>query len=493
MKNKDWLILLFLSLVFLVTRLINLTRLPIFTDEAMYLNWGRLIVKNPKENLFISLTDGQQPFFIWLTGLAYLAAGKTPLLAGRLISVFSGLGTVIVLFSIGKGLLGKRWAVLLPVLYITSPFTLWYDRLAIKDSFLMLSAALLFYFSLKQAHFNQLKWAVFSGIALGLALLTKSIAYFFVGLYLVNIIIFIKSYTLSRLKQIILALFIAFLIQSVAYISPLKANIGPKHGVFLLSFSEFFQNPFLLVKNNLYSTIIWWQQYYRLLIIPSFIGWLWLFFKKRKLWVLLSLWIILPIGFETFMAKIYLPRYFLFTFIAFSILAGFGIKVCLMKGKNILLGGTKAGYLKMGFLTLLFLPNLFLNYQILFYVKHARLPQVERWQYLEGWPSGFGVEHLVNFFKKELKNNKINVIAEEETLISASLSLYLNKEPNFNLTKAFKLDKDLHFPKKYLDKDSQNFIVLNHFKSLPDGWPVEKAAAFPRVNERSEILVYLVK
>ena len=504
MKNKDWLILFFLSLVFLTTRLINLTKLPIFTDEAMYLNWGRLIVKNPKENLFISLTDGQQPFFIWLAGLVYLIGGKTPLLAGRLISVVSGLGTTLVLFFIGKELLGKKWNIILPALYIIVPFTLWHDRLAIKDSFLMFLASLLFYFSLKQARFSQMKWPIFADLTLGIALLTKSIAYFFIGLYIINIIIFTKNYSFSKLKQIILAFFIAFLIQGIAYLSPLKANIGPKHGVFLLSLVEFFQNPFLLVRNNLYSTVLWWWQYYSLLIAPAALGWLYLFLKNKKLWLLLSLWVALPIGFEIFMAKIYIPRYFLFTFIAFSILVGFGVKVFFTKIKSGFFFNRPRmtfcqprRFLCLGFFSwsciALMFPGLLLDYQILFDVENARLPQIERWQYLEGWPSGYGVKPLIDFFKKELKNNKVNVIAEEETLIPSSLSLYLSEEPNFKLTKAFKLDKDLYFPKNYLDEDSQNFIVLNHFKSLPDDWPVEKVPTLPRANGKSEILVYLVK
>jgi len=90
MKKTGFLFLLIVAL-YLFTRLYNLDVYPIFTDESMYLNWGRLIWTNPTQYLFFSLTDGQQPFFIWLTALAWKISTEHYLIAGRIISVLSGL------------------------------------------------------------------------------------------------------------------------------------------------------------------------------------------------------------------------------------------------------------------------------------------------------------------------------------------------------------------------------------------------------------------
>ena len=107
-KTKPYLLLLVLSLVFLASRIVNLQALPIFNDEAMYINWGRLIASNPAKYWDISLTDGQQPFFFVLTTLSWLSAAKYFLIAARMISVLSGLGTMLVLYFLGKEVVNQN-------------------------------------------------------------------------------------------------------------------------------------------------------------------------------------------------------------------------------------------------------------------------------------------------------------------------------------------------------------------------------------------------
>src|SRR3989344_7406580 len=50
---------------FFASRLFNLTIIPIFTDEAIYLRWAQIALTDPRWR-FISLIDGKQPLFIWL-------------------------------------------------------------------------------------------------------------------------------------------------------------------------------------------------------------------------------------------------------------------------------------------------------------------------------------------------------------------------------------------------------------------------------------------
>src|SRR3990172_10040431 len=87
-------------LIFLSSRLINIMSLPIFTDEAIYTRWSQ-IAKNDAAWRFISLTDGKQPLFVWID-MVFMRFVSDPLLAGRLVSVFAGLLTVIGLFFLGK-------------------------------------------------------------------------------------------------------------------------------------------------------------------------------------------------------------------------------------------------------------------------------------------------------------------------------------------------------------------------------------------------------
>src|SRR5665648_937596 len=93
---KNSLILIFISVLFLVSRIWNLNSMPIFGDEAIYIRWSQ-IIKSVDTLRFIPLTDGKQPLFMWLNAFT-LRFVSDPLLSGRLISVFSGLGSLIVLY-----------------------------------------------------------------------------------------------------------------------------------------------------------------------------------------------------------------------------------------------------------------------------------------------------------------------------------------------------------------------------------------------------------
>lgn len=483
--------LLLFSALFVLSRLIFLESLPIFNDEAMYLNWGRLIVKDPIENFLISLTDGQQPFFIWLTALSYWLGGNNFLFAGRMISVFSGLGTMFLIYLIGKELFNQKTGLMAAFLYLVQPFTLWYDRLAIKDSFLMFLAGLTVYFTLRLAKTGVWKYAWGVGIALGIALLTKSIAYFFVVFFPLTFFLMYESKTRpgfvkTQFLQIFWGLIVAFLGQSLLYLSPLSSRIGQKNSVFLLSLSELWQLPMSLWRNNLYSTIIWWWQYYRLpLLIMGVFGFMMLIKKHRwRQLLVLSSWIFLPIVFEIFTAKIYIPRYFLFTYIAFGLLVAYGMKQCL--------SFFKAKLAKTLLVVLLILPSLSLDAKIIFSPEIAPLPQVERWQYFEGWPAGYGLKDVVFHLENEYlrKNKKITLITEEETLVSSGLPLYLTAYPDLKVEPVFSLEESLERQKdEFVKLGTNDLVILHHRQSVPDNWPIEEVVRIKRLTEDNFFLI----
>ena len=67
-KIKTILILLTICLLFLVSRIWNLTSLPVFGDEAIYVRWSQ-IIKSVDSLRFIPQTDGKQPLYMWFTAL----------------------------------------------------------------------------------------------------------------------------------------------------------------------------------------------------------------------------------------------------------------------------------------------------------------------------------------------------------------------------------------------------------------------------------------
>src|SRR3990167_1055964 len=92
--KKDILIILLLLGAFSLTRLINLNKFPIFTDEGIYIRWAKVAWHDATWR-FISLTDGRQPLHTWGMIPLFKLFPDNLLLAGRLFSVITGLAALI--------------------------------------------------------------------------------------------------------------------------------------------------------------------------------------------------------------------------------------------------------------------------------------------------------------------------------------------------------------------------------------------------------------
>src|SRR3989338_11558662 len=103
-RVRDVIIILVIIGLYGASRLINLDKWPIFSDEGIYIRWAKVAWKDASWR-FISLTDGRQPLQTWGT-IPFLKLFSTnALLAGRLFSVTTGLVSFIGIF----GLLFYLW------------------------------------------------------------------------------------------------------------------------------------------------------------------------------------------------------------------------------------------------------------------------------------------------------------------------------------------------------------------------------------------------
>ena len=167
-----------LIIVFFFTRFYHILAMPIFTDEAIYLRWAQ-IAKNDAAWRFISLTDGKQPLFIWLT-MVSMRFIKDPLLAGRLVSVGAGFMTIIGLFFLGRELFKKnKWVgILSGFLYVIFPMALVYDRMALYDSLVGTFAVWGLYIAIFLVRKVSLDTALILGMTIGAAALNKTNGFF---------------------------------------------------------------------------------------------------------------------------------------------------------------------------------------------------------------------------------------------------------------------------------------------------------------------------
>ncbi|MGI8419500.1 MAG: ArnT family glycosyltransferase [Candidatus Levyibacteriota bacterium] len=178
---------LFFSLLFVLyfaTRLINLTILPIFNDESIYIRYGLHQLYEPSHKPY-SLLIGKEPLMPFLYALFGALSGNY-LVGARFVTVLAGALTLLGLYLFSKEITNKRIALVVSLFYIFAPYTLFFDRLALMDSAVSTIAIWSLYFTYRLFHYPQWKDAISLGLITGIGFWTKSSAWFYVLLPLLS-------------------------------------------------------------------------------------------------------------------------------------------------------------------------------------------------------------------------------------------------------------------------------------------------------------------
>lgn len=482
----------FILPLYFFTRLVNFLIIPIFTDEAIYSYWAQVALHDPA-NRFISLEDGKQPLFIWFAAFSQKFIAD-PLIATRIVSVFAGLGTTLGIYLLAKELLSERVARISALLYIVLPFALLYDRLALFDSLLTMFCVWAILFSVKMAKNPRLDLALLNGITLGLGLITKSSAIFFLYLLPFSLLLFDfkKVQFIRRLTKWASLSFITVVLAQVIYnslrVSPLFYMIDRKNHEFIRTFSEVAKNPLQHFSGNFDSMITWSIQYNGPLIIlallPVAIG----FIKKEKKIILLSIYILAPFFITAVFNKVLYPRFALFYFPVVIILIAYGAVYLLdlfTKRRSVI------------WLLLLFLIAypLFSSLKLLTDPPGANIASADKNQYLNDWPAGSGVSPVVDILKKQTANQKVYVGTEGTFgLLPFALQIYFYGNPNIEIVGYWPVGD---IPKQTLEsaKTKKTFFVFNENQKespVPDTSSLKLIGKFQKGSGNSFMRLYEV-
>ncbi len=405
--KKDLLIIFLLIGLYLLTRLINLDQFPIFTDEGIYINWAKIAWKDATWR-FISLTDGKQPLQTWATIPFLKLFEHNALFAGRLFSVTTGLATLIGIFSLLFYLFGKKAAYFGSLLYICTPFFLFYDRLALADSGVNAGFVWILFFSILLARTMRLDVALLFGMVSGAFLLVKSSVRLFLGLSVLAPILLFQGNFKKFIRACINYLFLyailsvlAILVYNVQRLSPFLHFVSEKNKTFVFTFDEWVRDPFALFFPNL-KTIAYYVFSESAYILPllGLIGLYVLLKNDKRLGIYLGLWLILPYLAIAFFGRVIYPRYLIFFVTLFLLMASYFLSR--LKNKKLLVGALLAFFLSVGYF----------NYTILFDYKNIPLPPPDRDQYIEGGASGFGIKEIVAYARVRSKEKPVIILAE---------------------------------------------------------------------------------
>jgi len=180
-------------------------------------------------------------------------------MAARIESVFCGLGTMIGVSFLSYLLFkNKKVALISAFLYALSPFTFFFDRMALVDSMLSMFGVWTFILAYLSFTTERLDYAMLAGFTLGAAWLTKSPALFF-ALMLPTLWLFIKK-PKSLVKVIPLTLvivIIGYAMYNILRLGPNFELIASRNLDYVWSLSHVLNSPFDPLKPWLLQSWQW--------------------------------------------------------------------------------------------------------------------------------------------------------------------------------------------------------------------------------------------
>jgi 4-amino-4-deoxy-L-arabinose transferase-like glycosyltransferase len=378
-------------------RVYNLTLLPVFADEAIYIRWSQ-IMANEATLRFLPLSDGKEPLFMWI--LMFLVGRfPDPLFIGRALSVFSGLGTMIGVGTLSFLLFKSKKASLIAVLlYTLSPFTVFFDRMALVDSMITMLGVWSFIFAVLTARTRRLDMAMILGFFLGLGMLTKSTAVLFMLLLPTTWLLVQNKKEFFKLIALnLVAVVIALGMFNILRLGPNFNLIASRNQDYVYPLNHFLTSPLDPLKGHLGGI----KNYFYLmgpigLLAIWLLGYLVNWKKHWKTLLILSAWAVGPILATAEYFKVVTARYIVYT-IPFFIIIGAG--AFLAKSKL-------AKTLSLLALFVFLVQAVLFDYKLFTNPDSAPLPSGERTGYLTEWTAGQGIKEISTFLKSQASELK---------------------------------------------------------------------------------------
>lgn len=511
LTKMDFVAILTIVIIYFASRLTNLLALPIFSDEGIYIRWARVAANDPSWR-FISLTDGKQPLQTWGTIPFIKMFPDELLMAGRLFSVATGLLALIGIGLLCGYLWGKRGALIGTILYIVTPFFLFYDRMALVDSGVNAAFIWILFLSLVLSRYRRLDIAMIFGVVAGIGLLAKSSVALFLALSTFGILItmehdhikerilfsttYLKRYFLKNRCKIASyygLLMIVFFIGISLYLvqkffSPFFHYIAEKNLTFIQSPKEWLEAPFSLVANNVrYVTLyVAWESGW-IPVVFAIAGFFVLIRKRLFLALYLAIWTLVPFLLIINFNKVIFPRYLIFfpTLLTIYTVAF----ITSIRDKKVLLVSVVT--------SVLILSGL--SYPILFNVVSISLPPVDRGQYIEGQTAVWGAYDLMNIIRDDVASSSKPAIVLAEGnfgLIADVLEVMKKPTDKINIEGYWPLDEK-HITAK-IPETNQNhvYIVFSHRRDFPVHWRkmMDEVAVFDKPgDDPSAVYLYKLK
>jgi 4-amino-4-deoxy-L-arabinose transferase-like glycosyltransferase len=175
-SRRELLVLLALAVLAAVPRLCNLLALDPFVDEVIRVRRAvDLFDPGDPSTYWLPLAqDGRPPLAFWLTLLTTRLVDNG-FIAGRLVAAVPDIGSALGLYVLGRLLISPQVGILGGIFWAVSPFNVFLARTATDDSLLTCCAILVAISGVVLVRRPGLGSGVCCGLAVGLAILTKTL------------------------------------------------------------------------------------------------------------------------------------------------------------------------------------------------------------------------------------------------------------------------------------------------------------------------------
>jgi len=388
--SRGW---FFLLALYAGSRLVGLTALPAFLDENWHVSWAMHVAEGQRLDRPWQFGKGLSVF---VNSLAFPWAAEHGLWASRSVTALLGLVGLWGCAETARRLYGRLAGLIAGAFYCLCPFLLFHERLVLSDPAMAAFGAALLALSVRLGQSPTVLSGLLAGTALTFTLISKAtgLALAFEPLAAVVLLV-------PRPWRAWRALLAAYALPAALMSWPLvrfwqtspTMRVGIGAGG-LLSRTHFSENLPLIAD--------WLSSYLTApLLALAVAGFVLATVRRERGGWLLGLVALLPLIPFVAMAQIWFPRYVVFAGAPLLVLAASAV-VAATLAVGARLGPTAGRWALAGGLVFGLAAALPFDYALWTDPRRAPLPATDRFQFVDGWPSGYGIRDTIAFVKQEL-------------------------------------------------------------------------------------------
>jgi hypothetical protein len=133
----------------------------------------------------------------------------------------------------------------------------------------------------------------------------------------------------------------------------------------------------------------------------------------------------------------------------------------------------------------------YFDYTIIADYKNIPLPDVDRGQYIEAWPAGWGMKEIMTQMRQKSLDKPVVILAEGNFGMAGDvLDVFVQPGDRIDIKGYWPLgEKEILLHQADL-KDKYVYAVFGHRSDFPENWPLKLVKKYDKPGNKSSIYLY---